>query len=107
MIDIIKRLMALNPALITIQLRNRDMERATELHWLKWFYQAADIGLTEEDRIELERQFVKEENLLIPKAYEVDDIELTKNVRQRIPLSEEEQKARRPLPVGILLSGLG
>ena len=53
------------------------MERATELHWLKWFYQAADIGLTEEDRMELERQFVKEENLLIPKAYEIDDDPLT------------------------------
>lgn len=58
------------------------MERATELHWLKWFYQNADIALTEEDRMELERQFVKEENLLIPKAYEVDDVELTTSVKK-------------------------
>lgn len=49
------------------------MERATELHWLKWFYEMADIRLTEEDRMELERLFIKEEGFLLPKEYEVED----------------------------------
>lgn len=77
------------------------MKRATELHWLKWFYQAADIGLTEEDRIELERQFVKEENLLIPKAYEVDD--------DPIPLHDIKKEIKKPekvMPVDEYLEGI-
>lgn len=64
------------------------MQRATELHWLKFFYQHADTGLTEEQRIEIERQFVKEENLLLPKAYEIDDIELTSAVESGMSLSD-------------------
>lgn len=49
------------------------MERATELHWLRFFYQNADIGLTEDDREVIERLFIKKENLLLPEAYEVDN----------------------------------
>lgn len=58
------------------------MERATELHWLKFFYQHADIGLTEEQRIEIERLFLEQECLFIPKAYEIEDIGLTISVKR-------------------------
>lgn len=48
------------------------MERATELEWLKWFYQAVDEFLSEEDRMKLERDFIEGEGLRLPKQYEVD-----------------------------------
>jgi len=48
------------------------MERATEIEWLRWFYQNADIGLTEEQRMELERRFIMEEGLRLPVRYEID-----------------------------------
>lgn len=64
------------------------MERATELHWLKFFYQHADMGLTEEQRIEIERQFVKEENLLLPKQYEIDDDPIPMNNKVEAPYGD-------------------
>ena len=47
------------------------MERADELDYLRWFYCNADFGPADSDvRYYLNKQFVEEENKLLPEGYE-------------------------------------
>lgn len=50
------------------------MEEATELEWLRWFYQNADFGPADEDvRDIMKIQFQNKENKKVPKNYRSED----------------------------------
>lgn len=49
------------------------MEKATELEYLKWFFQNADFGPADSDvRDRLNRQFIEQKEKNLPEGYNYD-----------------------------------
>jgi hypothetical protein len=50
------------------------MERATELDYLRWFFQAADFGPADDDvRYIMNKQFIKKTGKTLPEGYDPEE----------------------------------
>lgn len=50
------------------------MEKATELEYLRWFYQNADFGPADSDvRMYMDEEFVEETGKALPDGYEPEE----------------------------------
>jgi len=49
------------------------MKEAREIDWLRWFYRNAE-SIPEKEREELEERFYREEGMVLPKKYRVDEV---------------------------------